>query len=171
MQLNPKSTIVYFSQINRGSPGERAGIKKGDRLVEINEESVAEISFDYVKELVKLRPGSWILPFLPFQILPSHIAKNLFEHCDKYKKDPHESDKGVVVLLSDPETDQYIQEVSHLSPWRHHYVIIWSSSRYSMDMWSPDASADHKTPRDIRWTSCDQSKIQKLFSKMREKIF
>lgn len=58
MQLNPKSTIVYFSQINRGSPGERAGIKKGDRLVEINEESVAEISFDYVKELVKLRPGT-----------------------------------------------------------------------------------------------------------------
>ena len=42
-------------------------------------------------------------------------CENLFEHCDKYKKDPHESDKGVVVLLSDPETDQYIQEVSHLS--------------------------------------------------------
>ena len=29
------------------------------------------------------------------------------------KKIPNESDKGVVVLLSDPETDQYIQEVSH----------------------------------------------------------
>ena len=64
MQLNPKSTIVYFSQINRGSPGERAGIKKGDRLVEINEESVADISFDDVKEIVKLRSGSRFLPFL-----------------------------------------------------------------------------------------------------------
>ena len=51
------------------------------------------------------------IAILSSQILPSHIEN--FEQCDKYKKDPHESDKGVVVLLSDPETDQYIQEVSH----------------------------------------------------------
>ena len=87
MQLNPKSTIVYFSQINRGSPGERAGIKKGDRLVEINEESVAENSFDYVKEIVKLRSGSWKLPFLSNIAIP-YCKKSHLEHCDKYKKDP-----------------------------------------------------------------------------------
>ena len=112
MQLNPKSTIVYFSQINRGSPGERAGIKKGDRLVEINEESVAENSFDYVKEIVKLRSGSWKLPFLSNIAIP--FSKNLVLNIViNIKKIPNESDKGVVVLLSDPETDQYIQEVSH----------------------------------------------------------
>ena len=65
--------------------------------------------------------------FLSFQILPSHIAKNLILNIViNIKKIPNESDKGVVVLLSDPETDQYIQEVSHpmTSPLRHHMIII-----------------------------------------------
>ena len=46
---------------------------------------------------------------------------------DKYEKDPHKSDKGVVVLLSDPETDQYIQEVSNLSSDVISDVIMTSS--------------------------------------------
>ena len=104
MQLNPKSTIVYFSQINRGSPGERAGIKKGDRLVEINEESVADISFDDVKEIVKLRSGSRFLPFL-YNIRHCHpipiCQKNQF--CDKCGKIPM---KVIKELLSCYQTQK-----------------------------------------------------------------
>jgi len=74
MDLGGHRQIIYFNEVNPGSPAEHAGIKKGDRLVDLNDEKIADHSFQEVKDLVK------------------------------------QSGDSITVLLSDPETDAYIQE-------------------------------------------------------------
>ena len=63
MDLGGNRQIIYFNEVNPGSPAEQAGIKKGDRLVELNDEKVQGHSFQEVKDLVKQR--HWF-PFLIF---------------------------------------------------------------------------------------------------------
>ena len=45
----------FSSQINPESPALRAGVKKGDRLVELNDENIDGLTFDQIKSKVKNR--------------------------------------------------------------------------------------------------------------------
>ena len=65
MDLGGHRQIIYFNEVNPGSPAEHAGIKKGDRLVDLNDEKIADHSFQEVKDLVKQRHACVFLFALP----------------------------------------------------------------------------------------------------------
>ncbi|CAG5097386.1 Oidioi.mRNA.OKI2018_I69.XSR.g15054.t1.cds [Oikopleura dioica] len=72
--------IFYFSSVTDRSPSAKAGLCQGDRLVELNDKVIDE--YDYDELIEKIQTAS---------------------------KPNKEGKKSLVFLLSDPETDEYIQ--------------------------------------------------------------
>ncbi|CBY09763.1 unnamed protein product [Oikopleura dioica] len=72
--------IFYFSSVTDRSPSAKAGLCQGDRLVELNDKTVDE--YDYDELIEKIQTAS---------------------------KPNDEGKKVLIFLLSDPETDEYIQ--------------------------------------------------------------
>ncbi len=53
----PNLPIIAISQITKGSPADKAGLKKGDQIMLINYKRPSELSLDQVTQMLQTREG------------------------------------------------------------------------------------------------------------------
>ncbi|XP_018578226.1 Na(+)/H(+) exchange regulatory cofactor NHE-RF2 [Anoplophora glabripennis] len=90
----------YIGKVDEGSPSEAAGLRQGDRILEVNGESIANKTHKQVVELIKAENGETKLLVIDPEddgIIPTEVEKNSEKQNDHPKKDK-EQDNGQLNL-------------------------------------------------------------------------
>ncbi|KAJ8950335.1 hypothetical protein NQ318_021195 [Aromia moschata] len=78
----------YIGKVDEGSPAEAAGLRQGDRILEVNGESIANKTHKQVVELIKAQTGETkLLVVDPDEdgVIPTEVNKNNEKQNDKNK--------------------------------------------------------------------------------------
>lgn len=76
----------YIGKVDEGSPAEAAGLRQGDRILEVNGESIANKTHKQVVELIKAQSGETKLLVTDPEVdgfVPASDEKNNSENSDK----------------------------------------------------------------------------------------
>lgn len=90
----------YIGKVDEGSPAEAAGLRQGDRIVEVNGESIANKTHKQVVELIKAENGETKLLVIDPEddgIISIEVEKNSEKQNDHPKKEK-EQDNGQLNL-------------------------------------------------------------------------
>lgn len=81
----------YIGKVDEGSPAEAAGLRQGDRILEVNGESIANKTHKQVVELIKSQTGETKLLVADVEeadgIIPTDVKKNSEKNHDQSKKE------------------------------------------------------------------------------------
>lgn len=89
----------YIGKVDEGSPAEAAGLRQGDRILEVNGESIANKTHKQVVELIKAETGETKLLVIDPEedgIIPTEVEKN--EKQNNHAKKEKEQDNGQLNL-------------------------------------------------------------------------
>nr|XP_023011769.1 Na(+)/H(+) exchange regulatory cofactor NHE-RF2-like [Leptinotarsa decemlineata] len=80
----------YIGKVDEGSPAEAAGLRQGDRILEVNGESIANKTHKQVVELIKSQTGETKLLVVDPEddgIIPTEVNKNSEKELEHSKKE------------------------------------------------------------------------------------
>lgn len=80
----------YIGKVDDGSPAEAAGLRQGDRILEVNGESIANKTHKQVVELIKTQTGETKLLVIDPEedgLIPTEVNKTNEKENDQLKKE------------------------------------------------------------------------------------